>query len=482
MRKDWQYKKLNEVCEKGSSNLVISKLEDNHGDYPLYGASGIVKGVDFYQQDKPYIGIVKDGAGVGRVNVYPGKSSLVGTMQYIFPKDGYDIEYIKFFLEKLDLSKHVTGATIPHIYFKDYGKEEIPVPPLTTQQRIVTELNKISNLIELKRKELEIYNKLSQSLFYEMFGDPIDNEKGWSMKKLGEIYKVSSSKRIMQEDWKESGVPFLKVSDIVAMIEERSFVPSTFISEDIYADLLRNGFVPSPNDILVTSRGTLGLCYIVNEKDRFYFQDGMVTWLSNNKEGNNPIYITYLFKNEHFLQQITDKANKSTVAYISITQLSKRNIPVPPIELQEQFAERITAIEKQKKHVKAAIEKLIALLNSRMDFWYTIDRVTNDIININDAEDMIKERYYKRTKDMDILDNSLSVRQSNAHDIRRNVQDIEFNVLAEIYLLLQDKGHLTKSEINNHFSYRSNGVFEYVCVLVELELLMTDDYEIFQIC
>lgn len=123
MKQGWEYKKLNEVCEKGSSNIVISKLTDNNGDYPLYGASGLVKHIDFYHHDKPYLGIVKDGAGVGRVNIYPAYSSLVGTMQYIFPKKDCLLNFIKYFLVKLDLSHCVSGATIPHIYFKDYGKK-----------------------------------------------------------------------------------------------------------------------------------------------------------------------------------------------------------------------------------------------------------------------------------------------------------------------------------------------------------------------
>lgn len=135
MKQGWEYKKLNEVCEKGSSNIVISKLTDNDGDYPLYGASGLVKHIDFYHQDKPYIGIVKDGAGVGRVNIYPAYSSLVGTMQYIFPKKDCLLNFIKYFLVKLDLSHCVSGATIPHIYFKDYGKDLIPVPSLKIQEK-----------------------------------------------------------------------------------------------------------------------------------------------------------------------------------------------------------------------------------------------------------------------------------------------------------------------------------------------------------
>ena len=186
MREGWEYKKLNEVCDKGSSNIVINKLIDNNGDYPLYGASGLIKDIDFYHQDKRYIGIVKDGAGVGRVNIYPAFSSLVGTMQYIFPKEGYSLDFIKYFLIKLDLSHCVSGATIPHIYFKDYGKELIPTPSLDTQLAIVSELDKINELIRLKKEQLKDFDNLAQSLFYEMFGDPVENEKGWEVKMLNE--------------------------------------------------------------------------------------------------------------------------------------------------------------------------------------------------------------------------------------------------------------------------------------------------------
>ena len=187
MRKGWEYKKLNEVCEKGASNIVINKLTDNSGEYPLFGASGLVKNIDFFHQDKPYIGIVKDGAGVGRVNIYPAYSSLVGTMQYIFPKEGYSIDFIKYFLVKLDLSHCVSGATIPHIYFKDYGKENIPTPSLDTQLAIVSELDKINELIRLKKEQLKDFDNLAQSLFYEMFG-----EGKCLRKKLKDIVKIQS--------------------------------------------------------------------------------------------------------------------------------------------------------------------------------------------------------------------------------------------------------------------------------------------------
>ncbi|MCQ2259183.1 MAG: restriction endonuclease subunit S [Bacteroidaceae bacterium] len=373
MRKGWDYKKLNEVCDKGSSNVVINKLVDNNGDYPLFGASGLVKNVDFFHQDKEYIGIVKDGAGVGRVNTYPAYSSLVGTMQYIFPKEQCLLNYVKYFLVKLDLSHCVSGATIPHIYFKDYGKELIPVPSLEEQQSIVAELDEINNLLSLKRKELETYDKLAQSLFYEMFGDPVENEKGWEKRHLRELFEVTSSKRILQENWGNGDVPFLKVSEIVSLIQGENFEPSTFISEGLYSDLESINQVPMEGDVLITARGTLGLCYIVQEGDRFYFQDGMVTWLRKNTGNINTTFLKYLFKNEHFLSEIMKQANKSTVAYLSIKQTGLLDIIVPHTngcDVQQLFAQRIEAIEQQKAQGMAAIEKLETLLAARMQYWF----------------------------------------------------------------------------------------------------------------
>ena len=370
MREGWKYKRLGDVCDKGSSNIVINKLGDNNGDYPLFGASGLVKNVDFYHQDRPYIGIVKDGAGVGRVNTYPAFSSLVGTMQYILPKEECLLNYIKYFLIKLDLSHCVSGATIPHIYFKDYGKSLIPIPSINEQQSIVAELDKINELISLKKSQLNDLDALAQSIFYDMFGDPVVNEKGWEVKRLDSLYKVTSSKRILQEEWKNEGIAFYKVADIVAIINNEHVEPNTFIEETTYNNLQQQGLVPRAGDILVTSRGTLGQCYIVKAEDKFYFQDGMITWLAQRDNNILPVYTKRLFGTESFMSTLLHNANMSTVAYLSINQLSKKTIPLPPLPLQQSFAAKIEAIERQKQQVKQSLKDLETLLASRMQYWF----------------------------------------------------------------------------------------------------------------
>ena len=370
MRKGWEYKQLNEVCEKGASNIVINKLTDNSGEYPLFGASGLVKNIDFFHQDKPYIGIVKDGAGVGRVNIYPAYSSLVGTMQYIFPKEGYSIDFIKYFLVKLDLSHCVSGATIPHIYFKDYGKENIPTPSLATQLAIVTELDKINELIRLKKEQLKDFDNLAQSLFYEMFGDPVENEKGWDVKKLDNVCNITSSKRIFADEYTNTGIPFYRSKEVIERSKGLPISVELFISEERYNEIKEKFGVPKIGDILITAVGTIGKIWAIDTDNKFYFKDGNLVWL---KDIDNQLSNSCFFRRllEYLIEEYK-KTNANGAAYnaLTIAKLKLMSCPLPPLPLQRLFAQRIEQIEREKSEVQKSIQDLETLLASRMQYWF----------------------------------------------------------------------------------------------------------------
>ena len=144
-----KYVTLGEVCTKGSSNIAQKDIEQNNGSYGIYGASGYIKDVDFYHQDKPYIAVVKDGAGIGRTMLLPEKTSVIGTMQYLIPSDMVCVEYLYYAVTYMNLAKYFSGATIPHIYFKDYQKEKLPLLTIDEQRKISDNLRKIDRLIEL---------------------------------------------------------------------------------------------------------------------------------------------------------------------------------------------------------------------------------------------------------------------------------------------------------------------------------------------
>ena len=147
--------KLEDVCERGSSNLKQSDVEDNTGNYPIYGAAGCLGNVNFYHQDKPYVAVVKDGAGIGRTTLHPAKSSVIGTMQYLIPKENILPEYLYYVVKHMHLEKYFTGATIPHIYYKDYKKEEFNLVDLKLQAEVVRILKKVEGMIVVRKQELE---------------------------------------------------------------------------------------------------------------------------------------------------------------------------------------------------------------------------------------------------------------------------------------------------------------------------------------
>ena len=370
MREGWEYKKLGDSCVIEYGTRVVQK-KDGGTIYPVYGGGGETFRMDKYNRENCLV-VARFAMSRTCVRYVTGKFFLNDSGLSINAGKELIQSYLNHHILYLndDIYNLGKGAAQRNLDVNSLRNLIIAIPPLSTQLSIVSELDKINELIRLKKEQLGDYEKLAQSLFYEMFGDPVENEKGWEVKKLGEEYKVSSSKRIMQDEWTTEGVPFLKVSDVVSKINGQNSEPSTFISETTYSKLVDSNAVPVQNDILITSRGTLGLCYIVKNEDRFYFQDGMITWLAECKGNITPLFLTYLFKNHHFLQQITSKANKSTVAYISISQISKREIPLPPLALQNLFAQRIELIEQQKAEIKSTIADLETLLASRMQYWF----------------------------------------------------------------------------------------------------------------
>lgn len=156
---------LSGLCNGYSKNIALKDLINNNGTYPIYGASGYIKNVDFYVSDCEYLGIVKDGAGVGRVDKYPAYSSLLGTMQYIVPNADVDIDYLKYLLISLHLENGVSGAAIPHIYYKNYKNLRVNVCEKTNQIQIARQLDAICNGISLSKSIVALLDELVKSRF-----------------------------------------------------------------------------------------------------------------------------------------------------------------------------------------------------------------------------------------------------------------------------------------------------------------------------
>lgn len=213
-------------------------------------------------------------------------------------------EYLFYWLQNLNLSDYSESTTVPSVKKSRLQNIEINVSPLEEQEKVASTLNKLSSLILARKKQLSKLDELVKARFVEMFGDFEVNPKEFPVYHLCELCDVGSSKRIYQEEQSISGIPFLKVADLNELIDTGKYLCSTFIPLERYEQLLHKELTPKENDILITSRGTLGKCYIVQSDDEFYFQDGMISWLSNLSPKVSSIYISYLFAQPYIQKQI----------------------------------------------------------------------------------------------------------------------------------------------------------------------------------
>lgn len=161
---------IEECLENHSSSLKESEILENHlGKYPVYGANGIIKYIDTYEIDVPSISIVKDGAGVGRMQFHNGKYSLIGTLNYFTAKPGYDIKYIYYALHTISFVNYIVGSGIPHIYFKDYKREKIFIPNSEIAIQTKNLLSSLDDLIENNASTLKQLKLQKQYLLNNLF-------------------------------------------------------------------------------------------------------------------------------------------------------------------------------------------------------------------------------------------------------------------------------------------------------------------------
>ena len=357
--------KLGDVCDKGSSNLKQSDVINQNGQYPVYGAAGLLGNIDSYHQDKPYVAVVKDGAGVGRVTLHPGYSSVIGTLQYLLPKENVLPEYLYYVTKHMHLEKYYTGATIPHIYFKDYKNEKFNLDAIEKQQRIVDILKKIENIIESRQQELQKLDDLIRARFVEMFGD---NQE---VHKLSDIAAITGGlTKNSRRDKLELRKPYLRVANVFfASIDTTEILDIGLTKEEYEKTLLRNGDL-----LFVEGNGSpdqIGRVAIWNgEIEDCVHQNHLIKARFDLKR-MNPVFAMYYFISERGRNQIKKRAVSTSGLYtLSVSKIADFEIPNPPMELQQQFAAFVTAIDKSKATVQKALDETQLLFDSLMQQYF----------------------------------------------------------------------------------------------------------------
>ena len=343
---------LGEVCERGSSNLKQSDVSKMNGKYPIYGASGYIGNVDFYHQDQPYVAVVKDGAGIGRTTLHPAKSSVIGTMQYLLPKENILPEYLFYVVKYMHLEKYFTGATIPHIYFKDYQHEEFNLDPIEKQVKIVTVLKKCEKIIDDRKKEMQLLDDLIKARFVEMFGDPQINPFGWDVVNISEVVggKISNGFFAKRDDYIDDGnVSVLGVANIVnRMYSKVDELPKTNADDkDIEKFEVRYGDMLFCRSSLVAEG--IGKASIIpeNVQDNILFECHVIR-LPLDLSKCVPEFMQTLSTMDFFRNQVVAQSKTATMTTIGQEGILRTDIILPPIDKQREFYDFVRQTDKSK--------------------------------------------------------------------------------------------------------------------------------------
>lgn len=355
--------KLEDVCERGSSNIKQSDIIKMSGNYPIYGASGLAGKVNFYHQEQPYVAVVKDGAGIGRTTLNPAKSSVIGTMQYLIPKKNVLPEYLFYVVSYMHLEKYYTGATIPHIYFKDYKNEEFNLDNIEKQLEIIDVLGRCKKVIEARKQELVELDSLTKTRFVELFGDPVSNSYGLpeaTLPELGEFGRGVSKHRPRNDPKLLGGeYPLIQTGDIANAGLYITSYNST------YSELgLKQSKMWDKGTLCITIAANIAKTSIL-EFDAC-FPDSVVGFTANEKTNN--IFIHYWFS---FFQAILEsQAPESAQKNINLKILSELKVIVPEKEKQDEFVEFIHQVDKSKVAVQKALDETQILFDSLMQKYF----------------------------------------------------------------------------------------------------------------
>ena len=368
MKQGWEYKKL-DFCAYIEYGTRVVQKKDGGTIYPVYGGGGETFRIDRFNREDCLI--------VARFAMSPlcvryvrgkfflndsGLSVKAGKELY----QSYLNHHIKSLNDKIyNLGK---GAAQRNLDVKSFKNLQIGIPPKSTQLAIVSELDKINELIRLKKEQLKDFDNLAQSIFYEMFGDPVENEMGFDTKRLDEVFPLitdgTHQTPTYTED-RENGYKFLSAKDVTSGSinwNNVKFIPAWL------HDNLSKRLKPQKNDILLCKNGTTGICALVENDETFDIYVSLALLRPSNM--HNPKYLTYAINNPATKRQFDDSLKGIGVPNLHLKEIRKTIIILPPLPLQNLFAQRIEQIEHQKSEVQNAITDLETLLASRMQYWF----------------------------------------------------------------------------------------------------------------
>jgi len=361
---EWVEKRLEKLFSefKSGNNITASQIKEN-GNYPVYGGNGLRGYYDDFTHNDNYFLIGRQGALCGNINRSNGKAFFSEHAIACRANDENNTEWLAQRLDYYNLNRLSESSAQPGLSVSKLLRFKLTVPTLQEQTKIanfLTSVDKRINLLQKKKIELEQYKKgIMQKLFSQKvrFKDKDGSDfPDWELRQLGEVCEISSSKRVLQKDWKESGIPFYRTREIINLSKGDDFKTPIFIADELYDSIKKKYGIPKTGDILVTGVGSIGETYIVKDIDKFYFKDGNVLWLKISDKMNSN-FIEQSFKTRFIKKQLSDNASITTVATFTIEGAKNTNILIPSKEEQTKIANFLSSIDKSIEKLGNQIEQ-----------------------------------------------------------------------------------------------------------------------------
>lgn len=346
---------LTDICRpKQWKTISTSQLSDN--GFPVFGANGIIGFYDEYTHEEPTLLITCRGATCGTLNISLPKSYVNGNAMALdnLSKD-CDLKFLYYYLLQRGFNDVISGSAQPQITRENLSKVKVLKPSLEIQKQIAAKLDKAQEIISYNEEIIAKYDALTQSLFLEMFGDPVKNEKGWEKKEFE--YFVRFDTKMTSDFEKYAEYPHIGIASIekdsgkildYKLVKEEDLSSGKYLFDETH--IIYSKIRPNLNKVALPD--FKGLC----SADSYP--------LKINKENSNRVFFAYLLRSESFLDFILSHSTRTNIPKANKEQMKKYIGIAPPISLQNQFAERVSAIEAQKQLAQASLAKSQELFQS----------------------------------------------------------------------------------------------------------------------
>ena len=307
--------------------------------------------------------------GAANIKYYNGSFVDSGNILATTKRTDVSLKYVYYFLvaNNQTVNSFYRGVSIKHPYMPDICKMCVPLPPIQEQEQIVNELDSLNSILEKKTKQVEVYEQLILSFFFDYFGNPKTNDKQWETIKWGDAFDTILGKMLDKNKQNPDDLSFPYLANINVRwgsFDLKELRTMTFSSKEVQKFSLRNG------DLLICEGGEAGRCAVWgNEPQQILFQKA-VHRARLIRDGISPYFVQYYLMTLRSLGGLKDYISRATIEHLTGEKLKTLPLLVPPFEFQSKFESIVKSIFRQEELIQNSIKETNELLSSRLDYYY----------------------------------------------------------------------------------------------------------------